>query len=105
MLRGSLCQAEFQSVIIALRWNRRRAGRSTVGIGDSVQEVKELIVGGVDTLAGVDDDESLADSRVDQCRVFNHMVEAPAIIASFERQRGRDLVVNTRGVFMLFIGL
>ena len=56
---------------------------------DCLSIVEELVVGGIDTLAGVDDDESLADSRVDQCRVFDYVIETPTIIAGFERQRRR----------------
>src|SRR5205085_10249479 len=69
----------------------------------AIEELVKPIEGLVGALPGIHNDESLADVGIKDRRVFNGMVETPAVPPGFERQIFRQLIVGSNRGFMLAI--
>src|SRR3954454_3692223 len=113
MPRRGFGEAEFQAIIVALRWNNVRArrcagwsagGSACVARFKASEEVVKAGEGFVDALSRVDDDKGLADIGIEDRSVFNHVIETPTIVTSFESQCFGHLVVDPERVFMLLVG-
>src|SRR5579862_3617571 len=89
MVAMSLGQAELYAVVAASRGNRivvcgTGAGCRASQRGGGVEEVPETAEGLVCSLPRVDDHKSFAYGGVVNCRILDHVIETPAVPASFE---------------------